>query len=234
MAPVAEAYRDTMPDWFREAVHNVLANLQEPYTAGNDLLQGNTHAAADALGRFMVNSTFGLLGSRDAVAESGGARLHKTDIGTTLAVWGVDEGPYLMLPLFGPSNLRDGSGKVAEFWASPTGALLAANGLSIVNNVQTGVDLVDTRTYLIDPMKELRRTSLDEYAAVRSLYRQSREASITAARAGQPQARQPLPPIEVVPAAAAAPATQPGTGVQGGATPAVPHPAAVEFIDPLR
>ena len=106
LEPVSQAYRDNTPDWLRNGVHSVLVNLQEPYVAGNDLLQGNPQAAADALGRFMINSTFGLLGTNDAVAESGGAKPHSTDIGVTLAVWGVDEGPYLMLPLFGPSNLR--------------------------------------------------------------------------------------------------------------------------------
>jgi len=228
MAPVAETYRDVMPDWFREAVHNMLANLQEPYTAGNDLLQGNTRAAADALGRFFINTTFGVLGTRDAIAETGGPRLHKTDIGVTLAVWGVDDGPYLMLPLFGPSGVRDGTGKIAEFWASPTGAVLGAYDLSVVSNVQTGVDLLDTRTALIDPMKELRRTTLDEYAAVRSLYRQSRAAAIAQARAGQPQSR-----ATTEHGASAAP--QAGGGAPGGTAPdgtVVEHPTAVEFIEP--
>ena len=243
MEPVAEAYRDTVPDWFRTALHNILTNLQEPYVAGNDLLQGNARAAADSLGRFFVNSTFGLLGANDAVADSGGARPHKTDIGITLAVWGMEEGPYLMLPFLGPSNLRDGSGKVAEFWATPTGAVLSSQGLAVVSNVQTGADILDTRTELLDPMREIRRTSLDEYAAIRSLFRQSRAAAIAAARAGQPGSR-PTPavatgstpaavPASTQPAPAAAP--QPAASQGGAAKPPPPaRPPAVDFLDGSR
>ncbi|SEH43945.1 MlaA family lipoprotein [Magnetospirillum fulvum] len=227
MVPVAESYRSNLPDWFRDAVHNILTNLQEPYVAGNDLLQGNTHAAADSLGRFFINSTFGLLGARDAVADSGGAKSHKTDIGVTLAVWGIEEGPYLMLPLFGPSNLRDGTGKVAEFWASPTGAVLSANGLDIVNNIQTGAEVLDTRTNLLDPLKDLRRSSLDDYAAIRSLYRQSREASIIAARQGQS-----APAVAPAPAATPAASAKPGTGF--GDQKAPPVHGSVEFVDPAK
>ncbi|CCG42871.1 MlaA family lipoprotein [Magnetospirillum molischianum] len=231
MVPVAESYRSNTPDWFRDAVHNILTNLQEPYVAGNDLLQGNPRAAADSLGRFLINSTFGLLGARDAVADSGGAKSHKTDIGVTLAVWGIGEGPYMMLPLFGPSNLRDGTGKVAEFWASPTGAVMSANGLNVINNVQTGADVLDTRTNLLDPMKDLRRSSLDEYAAIRSLYRQSREASILAARQGQ-QASRAVEAAPVAPPAAPSVRARKGTGTGGKAAPA--EHGSVEFVDPVK
>ena len=141
MEPVAEGYRDNFPDWLRQAVHNFMINLEEPYVAGNDLLQGNPAAAADSLGRFMINSTFGLLGFQDAVADSGGAKSHQTDIGVTLGVWGFGEGPYLMLPFLGPSNLRDGAGRVADYWAHPTGAVMASQGLNIFNNVQLGVQM---------------------------------------------------------------------------------------------
>ncbi|EPY02564.1 surface lipoprotein [Magnetospirillum fulvum MGU-K5] len=233
MVPVAESYRSNLPDWFRDAVHNILTNLQEPYVAGNDLLQGNPRAAADSLGRFVINSTFGLLGARDAVADSGGAKSHKTDIGVTLAVWGMDEGPYLMLPFFGPSNLRDGTGKVAEFWASPTGAVMSANGLDVINNIGTGADVLDTRTSLLDPLKDLRRSSLDEYAAIRSLYRQNREAAILASRQGQPASHVPAAaaPAPAAPAAASAPQPH-GTG--SGEQKTVPEHGRVEFVDPAK
>jgi phospholipid-binding lipoprotein MlaA len=233
MVPVAESYRSNLPDWFRDAVHNILTNLQEPYVAGNDLLQGNPRAAADSLGRFVVNSTFGLLGARDAVADSGGAKSHKTDIGVTLAVWGMEEGPYLMLPFFGPSNLRDGTGKVAEFWASPTGAVMSANGLDVINNIGTGADVLDTRTNLLDPLKDLRRSSLDEYAAIRSLYRQNRDAAILAARQGQPASHVPAAaaPAPAAPAAASAPQSH-GTG--SGEQKTVPEHGSVEFVDPAK
>jgi phospholipid-binding lipoprotein MlaA len=242
--PVAEAYRDAMPDWVRLAIHNLLANLQEPYTAGNDLLQGNPGAAADALGRFFINSTFGLLGTQDVVAETGGAKRHKTDLGITFAVWGAEEGPYLMLPFFGPSNLRDGAGRAADFFADPTGAVIASQGLGVINNVTMGVDILDTRTEHLDTLKEIRRTSIDEYAAIRSLYRQFRMAAIQAAENGQKDSRAPQPgagkpaqaqaPAPAATAAGAAPASPaPAAAGQGAAAPKNPEakPSAVEFVD---
>lgn len=239
--PVAEAYRDTMPDWLRQAIHNLLANLQEPYTAGNDLLQGNPAAAADALGRFFINSTFGMLGTQDVVAESGGAKRHKTDLGVTFAVWGAEEGPYLMLPFFGPSNLRDGAGRAADFFADPTGAVIASQGLGVINNVTMGADILDTRTEHLDSLKEIRRTSIDEYAAIRSLYRQFRAAAILASENGQKDSRAPQPghtgngaaaPAPTAPApASAAPAAGQGTAAPKEAE---AKPSAVEFVEPRK
>lgn len=235
--PVAEAYRDNVPNWFRMALHNLLANLQEPYTAGNDLLQGNPEAAADALGRFFINSTFGMLGTRDVVAETGGPKIHKTDLGITFGVWGFDEGPYLMLPFFGPSNLRDGAGRAADFFVSPTGEVFAAQGLGIINDVSTGVDILDTRTQHLDTLREIRRTSIDEYAAIRSLYRQFRAASLKDAQEGQPDRRAPDASAAGTASAAAAkggaaatPSEQQGHGTPAPSDKEV-KPAAVEFVD---
>ena len=202
MEPVADAYRDNTPDWLREGVHNVLTNLREPYIVGNELLQGDPKAAADALGRFMVNSTFGVLGAKDAVADSGGAKYRDSDLGMTMAVWGVGEGPYLVLPFLGPSNLRDGTGKVAEFWADPTGAVFTAEGVTALTYVRVGGDTLDTRTAYLDPVREIRRNSIDEYSAMRSLYRQHREATIAAARQSSEvgaDAGTALPPAEATP-----------------------------------
>ncbi len=245
--PVAQAYRDTAPDWLRQAIHNLLANLQEPYTAGNDLLQGNPAAAADALGRFFINSTFGMLGTQDVVAETGGAKRHKTDLGVTFAVWGVEEGPYLMLPFFGPSSLRDGTARVADYFVEPTGQVFAAQGLGMVNNVTMGVDIVDTRTEHLDTLKEIRRTSIDEYAAIRSLYRQFRAASLQASLNGQKDTRAPQPGQAGGTAPSPAPASASGSSAAPAAAPppvaghgtAMPKddqvkPSAVEFVDPRK
>lgn len=241
--PVAEAYRDTTPDWLRLAIHNLLANLQEPYTAGNDLLQGNPGAAADALGRFFINSTFGMLGTQDVVAETGGAKRHKTDLGVTFAVWGAEEGPYLMLPFFGPSNLRDGAGRAADFFADPTGAVIASQGLGVINNVTMGVDILDTRTEHLDTLKEIRRTSIDEYAAIRSLYRQFRAAALQASengqkdsRAPQPGTAQPASAATSAPSSSQPPAQAPAPAGQGVAAPkdTEAKPSAVEFVEPAK
>jgi phospholipid-binding lipoprotein MlaA len=242
--PIAEAYRDVLPAWLRQGIHNLLANLQEPYTAGNDLLQGNPAAAADALGRFFINSTFGMLGTQDVVAESGGAKRHKTDLGVTFAVWGVDEGPYLMLPVFGPSNLRDGTGRVADYFVEPTGHVFAATGLGMVGNATMGADIVDTRAEHLDTLKEIRRTSLDEYAAIRSLYRQFRSAAVQASLNGQKDSRATLPQGQATATPAAGSQAPASSGPeapkaaegQGTGTPKddAAKPSAVEFVEPRK
>ena len=242
--PVAQAYHDNAPEWLRRALHNLLANLQEPYTAGNDLLQGNPHAAADALGRFMINTTFGLGGTQDVVTETGGPKQHKTDLGITFAVWGVDEGPYLMLPFLGPSNLRDGAGRVADYFADPMGPVFSAAGAAMIGNVTMGVDVLDTRTEHLDTLKEIRRTSIDEYAAIRSLYRQYRDANIRNALNGQKDSHTPRPdasasggstapvPASTSPSPAAA-EQAPGQGA-ASTKDTEAKPSAVEFISPKK
>ena len=106
-----------------------------------------------------------------------GLRKHKEDFGQTLAVWGVTEGPYVMIPLLGPSNPRDIAGRVVDGFSNPISYYLPSAGvwLELVGSV---VDAIDARAGLLEPMDELRRTSLDFYAAVRSLYRQNRESEI--------------------------------------------------------
>ncbi|CUW39618.1 putative Surface lipoprotein [Magnetospirillum sp. XM-1] len=227
LEPIAQAYRDDMPEWLRNGVHNFLVNLQEPYVAGNDLLQGNPQGAADSLGRFMVNSTFGLLGTNDAVAETGGAKPHSTDLGVTLGVWGVEEGPYLMVPLFGPSNLRDGSARVAEFWLEPTGAVLGAQGLGAVSAARLGTGALDTRANRIDAMNDIRRNSIDQYATLRSLFQQTRKASVLKAR-GVQESDGPLPQET---SGTPMPATGPMSS-EAKNTEDKGRPQAVEFVEP--
>ena len=196
MVPVAKAYRDHIPVALQQRLHNILSNLGQPYVAGNDLLQGDSRRAADSLGRFLVNSTFGVVGMFDVVAESGGAKAHDNDVGITFGVWGFPEGPYLMLPFVGPASMRDAAGKIADNWASPAGAGFASQGLSWVNDVRFGADLVDSRARLLDPLDDLKRNSIDLYAAIRSTYRQRRAALIGASEDG-----------------GGSPGTLPGTGV---------------------
>src|SRR5262249_18823299 len=105
MKPVAEAYTNHVPDLVQDGVHNVVQNLKEPAVAVNDLLQGHFGNAWDAVQRLTVNSTIGVAGMVD-VAAKWGLPPHKADFGQTLAVWGVGEGPYIQLPLLGPSNPR--------------------------------------------------------------------------------------------------------------------------------
>lgn len=176
-APLARGYRDVAPEGFQRGLHNVLKNLGEPYVAGNELLQGRVHDAADDLGRFMVNSTFGLGGVFDVASQDGrGPQPHDSDLGATLGVWGVGEGPYLVLPFFGPSNPRDAAGLAAGFWADPVDAVFDSYDLDWLSQTQFGTGIVDTRTQLLDPLDDLRSSSLDYYGSLRSLYRQKRHA----------------------------------------------------------
>jgi phospholipid-binding lipoprotein MlaA len=174
--PVANFYVDVVPDVARDGVHNFLANLDVPVTFGNDVLQGAADHAADSLGRFIINSTVGVGGLID-VAQKIGVREHDADFGETLGVWGVGPGPFLMLPLLGPSDPRDAIGYGADIamdpltwisWRSSTYYLLGRGVMKIV----------DERARNIDTLNEIERTSVDEYATLRSLYRQHREAEI--------------------------------------------------------
>lgn len=175
--PVAIAYRDNVPKFVRDRFRDFYDNFTSPVTFINDVLQLESGRAAETATRFWVNSVFGMAGFFD-VAGQYGLKKHKEDFGQTLAVWGVTEGPYLMVPLMGPSNPRDLGGKVVDAFSNPISYFLPAAGawLEIVASV---VDAVDARAGLLDPMDELRRTSLDFYAAVRSLYRQNRASEIS-------------------------------------------------------
>ena len=178
--PVAEYYNEKVGDGVRRSVHNTLNNLRSPYIFANDILQGEVHMAADTLGRFIINSTFGLFGLFDVVTpEKGSPKYHDNDLGTTFAVWGAPEGPYVMLPFFGPSNPREIAARTAD-WFSPDPIGMGLGTVSsALNSTRTGVDMLDGRTRMLDPMEEVERNSLDFYAAVRSLYRQQR-ASLAA------------------------------------------------------
>jgi len=176
LKPVTGAYRAVFPRPVRDGVHNFLQNLRAPVIFANDLLQGEPGRAATTFGRFVVNTTLGVAGFGDP-AEALGMAQHDEDFGQTLAVWGVGEGPYVMLPVFGPSNPREVTGRVVDFfidpinwWAQSSDADWA-EWVPIARAVITGID---TRDQLWDVLDDLERTSIDFYAAIRSLYRQRR------------------------------------------------------------
>lgn len=185
--PVAKSYRDNVPKFVRDRFRDLYDNFSSPVTFINDVLQGESGRAAETATRFWVNSFFGMAGFFDVAAQYG-LKKHKEDFGQTLAVWGAGEGPYLMIPILGPSNPRDLSGKIVDAFSNPITYVLpgSATYLEIVAGV---VDKVDERAGLLEPMDELRRTSLDFYAAVRSLYRQNRESEISNGKIKKP----PLP-----------------------------------------
>lgn len=175
--PAAEAYRGIVPEFGRERVGDFLHNLRSPIILANDLLQGDVGRAGNTVGRFALNTTFGVLGIMDVAAPMGWPR-HDEDFGQTLAVWGIEEGPYLVLPILGPSNPRDTVGMVVDHFIDPINHWADATDNESAVYTRAGVGAVDRRERLIDVLDETKRTSLDYYAAVRSLYRQRRAADI--------------------------------------------------------
>jgi len=190
LRPVAKGYRAVVPPFGRDRVADFLDNLKAPIYLANDLLQGNVNQAGMTAGRFAINTTFGVLGVMD-VADPMGIPGHKGDFGQTFGVWGVGEGPYLVLPLLGPSNPRDAIGTGIEYFADPVDWYLSDHGMKWLSWTRTGVSAVSQREAYLDILDDVKRTSLDYYSALRSLYRQRRTAEINAAK--NPGQYQPPP-----------------------------------------
>jgi phospholipid-binding lipoprotein MlaA len=177
LKPVAKAYRWTLPEFFRTSIRNFLNNAKSPVIFINDSLQGSPSRAGETLMRFIVNTTAGMGGIFDVAGEYGMER-HSEDFGQTLAVWGVGEGAYLMLPVLGPSNVRDTVGRVADGFMDPFGYLLDNNGLDFARIGAVVTDGIDQRSRNIESLDDIERNSLDFYATLRSLYRQNRNSEI--------------------------------------------------------
>jgi phospholipid-binding lipoprotein MlaA len=180
MRPVAQAYTDHVPEVVQTGVHNVVQNLKEPAVALNDLLQGNVSHAWQSVQRLAVNTTVGGVGLVD-VAAKWGLPPHKADFGQTLAVWGVGEGPFVELPLLGPSNPRDALGTAVDMALNPL-TFVGGAPATYASVATGGANFVDLRAQHLHDLDELEHNSLDYYAALRSVYRQHREAEITAAK----------------------------------------------------
>jgi len=190
LAPAARVYRYVTPAFFRKRVADLVANLKSPLLFANDVLEGNVSRAGVTLSRFVLNSTFGVAGIMD-VATPMGLPAHEADLGTTLAVWGVGEGPYLVLPLFGPSNPRDAAGLAAESFLDPLSYYLADNHMRWVSTTRFLVGGLSQREEYLDTIEDIKRTSLDYYSALRSLKRQSRDALIRDAKEGKWKTQDP-------------------------------------------
>ena len=173
--PVAEAYRAVLPSFVRDRIRAFVDNLKEPLVFANDILQGRGTAAAITGKRFVINSTLGLAGFVDR-ATGLGLPQQSGDFGQTLHVWGLGSGPYLVLPVFGPSNLRDTFGLAVDLYAAPVGHIGGGNVPRDASFSVGAADGVDLRSRNIDTLAELQRNSLDFYAYLRSVWRQQRQA----------------------------------------------------------
>lgn len=179
LVPVAKAYRASLPQPVRNSLRDFLNNLQEPLIFANDTLQGDFSRAKDTVVRFVLNSTIGFGGLVD-VAGRWGIPYHDQDLGVTFGVWGIPAGPYLVLPVLGPSDPRDLGGEVAEGFGDPWNRLVTGNPFTLywIPFVRGGVSGIDQRARYLDTLADIERTSLDYYATIRSLYRQRRAALI--------------------------------------------------------
>lgn len=179
LVPVAKAYRTALPDPVRDSVRDFLNNLREPLVFVNDTLQGQFERAGTTVGRFVINSTIGIGGLVD-VAGRWGIPYHEEDLGLTLGAWGIPEGPYIVVPILGPSTPRDLGGQVAEGFGDPWNNLVTGNPWTLywIPFVRGGVSGIDQRSRYIETLADIERTSLDYYATIRSLYRQRRAALI--------------------------------------------------------
>ncbi len=181
LKPAAQAYRFVLPQPVRNGVHNVLANLNTPVLLGNDVLQAKPRRAGDTTMRFLINTTAGVVGVFD-VAKDLGYPSHDSSFGTTLGYWGVPEGPFLFLPIIGPSSPRDALGFGVDVAMDPFTWVGQGTAVTALDWSRYAVSAVDLRERVLDPIDQIKRTALDPYATFRSLYRQRRAADIEEVR----------------------------------------------------
>ena len=175
--PIAKGYRYITPQGVRNHIGNVSDNLYEPLSMVNNFLQGDFSGGMRNFFRFAINTTIGLAGIND-VASTAGLHSTREDFGQTLAVWGVPSGPYLVLPLLGPSNLRDTTGMVADIWLDPLTYTFDQSGTDwTLIGIYAGQALVE-RERLLDPIDDIYSSSLDPYSSFKSIYEQHRDAEI--------------------------------------------------------
>ncbi len=202
LRPAAMGYRRALPREAREGVHNVLANLGSPVIFLNDVLQVQPQPAGETAVRFAVNTTVGVLGVFDVASQMGVYR-HRADFGQTLGRYGVATGPYVYLPVFGPSSVRDTVGLVVNMAMDPLNYARFDGDVAAKLTV-IGANALDTRVGLDRDLKDLDRSATDPYAATRSVWIQNRRAFI---RGDRPEDVQDLP--DFTPDAPASPAPSP-------------------------
>lgn len=177
LRPVAVGYRDAIPQTGRTGIHNFLVNLREPVVLANSVLQGEGDKAGTTLMRFLINSTVGFFGLADPATRMG-FKHQIGDFGQTLDVWGAPEGPYLVLPIIGPSNFRDAVGYGVDEYLDPMHYYAQNNDADEVVWGRFILDGLDKRSRVIDELDDLKKNSLDFYAQLRSIVRQHRAAEL--------------------------------------------------------
>lgn len=196
LKPVATGYKDVTPDLVQKGVRNVFNNLSDIWSTVNNGLQLKGRDTAESLMRSVVNTVFGIYGIFD-VATPIGLERHPEDFGQTLGAWGVPDGPYVVLPLFGPSTLRDTAGMPVD-----TSVDYVRNLDHIpTRNSAMGVRIVDKRAALLDASNLLSEAAIDKYSFTRDAYLQFRRNQVFD---GNPPDEEDLPDPSAEPAAPSA------------------------------
>jgi phospholipid-binding lipoprotein MlaA len=227
--PAAKTYRDTVPEPVRDSIEAFTANLNEPFIFANNVLQLRFPAAATTLGRFLMNSTVGVGGLVDVASTEGLAR-QTGDFGQTLYVWGIRDSDFIVVPLVGPTNVRDAFGNGIELAGQiflgtilPTSAATLANHVGTVGTVASPIASLGK----VEQMEDLERSSLDFYAMMRSVLEQKRQAELRGALKESPLSA--LPGLEDRGAdEAGGPLISPALSSPALESPALPSPALEE------
>ena len=235
LKPTAQAYRFVVPQFIRASVSNFFSNINDVVVALNNLLQGKFTAAYSDLGRVAINSTIGLLGLFDVASEAG-IEKHDEDFGQTLGYWGVGDGPFVMLPFFGPSTGRDAVGRFADHYVDPVTYV----DPSRPRNWMWGTRIVNRRAELLDASTVLQTAALDPYEFVRDAYLQRRRSLV---HDGSPPAERdfldPAPKTSITPFPTAAvehgPTTvMPSREWRPRVVAAVDSPLPIEAVKPVE
>jgi phospholipid-binding lipoprotein MlaA len=173
LKPAAEVYRGVLPQFIRASVSNFFSNINDIVVAVNNLLQGKFTTAVSDFGRVAINSTIGVLGLFDVASEAGIDK-HDEDFGQTLGWWGMGDGPFIMLPFFGPSNGRDTVGRVVDYFSDP---MTYVDPTRARNQIK-GTRLVNRRSELLEASTVLQTAALDPYEFVRDAYLQRRRSQV--------------------------------------------------------
>ncbi|MBB3173143.1 phospholipid-binding lipoprotein MlaA [Endobacter medicaginis] len=179
LKPVAKAYVWAVPAPVRTGAHNLLSNINSPVVFFNDVAEAKPRRAGDTFMRFVINSTVGVAGIFD-VATGWGWPAHTASGNLTLGSWGIPQGPYLFVPLVGPSSFRGVAGTGIDIGVNPLNYVPRGYGLLTLNWSLYGLNIVDARAQVLDQLDAITKDALDPYATIRSLYRQHTQAELDA------------------------------------------------------
>lgn len=176
--PIASTYKAITPKPARTCISNMFHNVEDVWSAANSFLQGRPHDFFNTLGRVLFNTTMGIGGCFDVASKNGAQRI-PNDLGTTLGVWGIGSGPYVILPILGPSTVRDGTalagGLAAGF--SQTSPITSIKNIPVRNSI-LGLYFVDVRSGLLDTEELVNDIALDRYSFIRDAYLQRRQSLV--------------------------------------------------------